>query len=147
MIRLNQQIISPLFVGLAPLHDGICGYNDEYDGNTYCLQECLDKCIAEADCSSISYMNGPIGCGIHKGAIQTIPNTNDGTWPSGFSCYARPSKSNTNLYAILFFMCFNYSFTQLLNYIVGAANTLALTLAGRRRRSGASGNNICLSSI
>ena len=83
----------PFVLGYVPLGDGICGNRDIYDQkNEWTLGECMEQCMKNAECSAITYKEGLGGCGIHEGAIEIVPNSDSGGWPTGYSCYAKQGK-------------------------------------------------------
>ena len=111
----------------------------------------MEECRQDVECTAITFKEVHGGCGFHKGAIQIISNAH---WENivqetGFTCFERQGKVFDNMFVISFTIKLlrNGLITHLLNYILGAAGTLALTLGGRRRRSVASGNNICTVNI
>ena len=80
--------LSYLFIlGNAYLYEGACGGNDVYDQATITLKECTIKCMLNAACTAITFKESHGGCGIHEGAVEMIPNSDSGDWPSGYTCY------------------------------------------------------------
>ena len=95
-----MEYVAFLFVlGHVPLHEGGCGHRDTYVQNTLTLEQCMQKCIENLQCTAITFKEGHGNCGIHQGAIQII---NGYPWTLGSSCYARQGKIFGNLFAILF---------------------------------------------
>ena len=43
--------------------------------------------MLNAACTAITFKESHGGCGIHEGAVEMIPNSDSGDWPSGYTCY------------------------------------------------------------
>ena len=89
-------------LGYVTLGEGACGSNDVYHMATITLQECMERCIKNAACTAVTFKEGHGGCGIHKGAVKIIPNSNSGGWPSGCTCYKKQGKTFDNFCSYIY---------------------------------------------
>ena len=93
-----------LFLEYVPFGDGVCGGNDDYPQATYTLEECMEECRQDVECTAITFKEVHGGCGFHKGAIQIISNAH---WENivqetGFTCFERQGKVFDNMFVISF---------------------------------------------